>query len=401
MFRRLLFLLILSVLSGTLVSWGKLSVSLLTLAPGRDVYELEGHSELLFSDPDRDLSMTVSWGVFDFDSPGFVYRFVKGDTDYLAASKPYRDFLIVNGYYGRRVTRQRLDLDSIEAERLLELVEYNLRPENRVYRYNYVRDNCATRPLELVERAIGGPLVHNQDCDSLPGTTWRREMARYHAGYPWYQFGIDLALGSGIDIPITARERCYAPVFMSRYLQEATRPDGRPIVAGRAELLLEGTPEGGPAGPTPWYLTPMAAGCLLLLVTIMSSRRDIKYRHRMSKWLYTTLYGVGGIAGLILTFLIFFSTHEATSPNWLYLWLNPLCFTGVVGVWLKNYNRVVYFYQSVNFVALITLTVIGLTGAQHLNGAFYPLIMSYLITAIEYIYLYRCHRKSINPSKAG
>ncbi len=376
----------------------ELSVSLLTLSPGRDIYELEGHSELRFTDSDRDLDMTVGWGVFDFDSPGFVYRFVKGDTDYMAASRPYSDFLRINSFYGRRVTGQRLDLDSIEAERLLALVEQNLLPENRVYRYNYVRDNCATRPLELVERAIGESLVYSRG-DSLDGATWRREMTRYHANYPWYQFGIDLALGSGLDRPVNARERCSAPVFMSRYMQEAVRSDGRSIVKGDPEVILEGTADGGPAGMTMWCLTPMSVSCVCLLLTALVAYRDIRRSRRPSKSLYTILYGLGSLAGSVLTFLMFFSTHEATSPNWLYLWLNPLCAVGVISVWLKNYNRVVYFYQIVNFVALIILIAIGLARVQNFNDADYPLIVSFLITAGEYIYLYRCHIKSTSPSK--
>ncbi len=386
-------------LTGSGGCWAGLRVALLTLDQGRDIYELEGHSELRFVDPDRDIDMSVSWGVFDFDSPGFVYRFVKGDTDYIAASRPYMDFLAINRYYGRRVTCQWLDLDSIEAERMLAIAEWNLLPENRVYRYNYVKDNCATRPLALIRQGIGEDLVH-QRRDSLAGTTWREEMTRYHAGYPWYQFGIDLALGSGIDKPLTVLEQCYAPVFMGRYLQEATRADGRPIVSGGPVTVLEGTPEGRPEEATPWYLTPMAVACMSLFLTSLVAYRDLRRRRRPSKWLYTTLYGLGTVAGVVLTFLIFVSTHEATSPNWLYLWLNPLCLAGVVGVWLKKYNRAIYFYQIVNFVALMSLVAIGIAGIQHLNSADYPLVMCYMITAGEYIYLYRCHKKSTNLSRA-
>ena len=35
------------------------------------------------------------------------------------------------------------------------LVEINLLPENRTYRYNYVRVNCSTRCIDIVEHAIG------------------------------------------------------------------------------------------------------------------------------------------------------------------------------------------------------------------------------------------------------
>lgn len=34
----------------------------------------------------RDLA--VNYGIFDFDSPNFIYRFVKGETDYMVAAIP-------------------------------------------------------------------------------------------------------------------------------------------------------------------------------------------------------------------------------------------------------------------------------------------------------------------------
>lgn len=376
----------------------ELTVNLITIDPGRDIYELEGHSELQFTDPDSDLDMTVSWGVFDFNSPGFVYRFVKGETDYMAVGYPYSYFLQSYSMQGRRATSQTLNLKASEAEELLQLVLHNIEPSNRVYRYNYVKDNCATRPLALVEKAIGGTLSHPGD--TLTTCTWRSEMARYHANYPWYQFGIDLALGSGIDKRLTAREKCYAPYYLREFIGGATRPDGEPIVTGPDKLIMNGTPDGAPDSPTPWYLTPMFVARILLVMTILTAWHDIK-RRRPSRGLYTLLYGVSTIEGLVLTYLIFVSTHEATSPNWLYLWLNPLCIIGAIGVWLKKHNRVVYLYQIVNFVALIALIVIGLTGVQRLNQAFYPLILCNLITAGEYIYLYRCQKKSTSPSKAA
>lgn len=384
-----IFTLLLLLLS-TAMSRAELKVELLTLQPGPEVYELEGHTELRLYDPDRGIDETISWGVFDFDSPGFLYRFVKGETDYMAVAYNYPDFLISNALSGRRVISQPLNLTADEAEYLYALVTDNVKPENRVYRYNYVKDNCATRPLAMIEAAIGSPLtVHG---DTAVSTTWRREMTRYHANYPWYQFGIDLALGNGIDKPLTLRETCYAPVALNSYVGRALRPDGTPLVSGADRVILSGMPEGAPSGPTPWFLTPMAIGFYLLVFTIAVTMRAKKHE-LMNKIVVTALYSLAGVCGLVLTYLIFVSTHEATSPNWLYLWLNPLAFIAAIGIWLKKYNRVVFLYQIVNFVALLALIVVGVTGVQQLNPAFYPYIVTYIITSVAYIYRYKCQTK--------
>ena len=358
-------------------------VSIVTIGPGDEVYELEGHTLLRITDGEN-TDMGISWGVFDFDSPNFIYRFVKGETDYKAVAYPWQYLLQSYAHSGRSVDEQILNLTQEETERLIEAVKRNLLPENSTYRYNYVKDNCATRPLSLVEKAIGGHL--SSPVDSITNHTWRSEMTRFHSYYPWYQFGIDLALGSGIDSPITTRETCYSPVNLYSYLSTVNRPDGQPLVAESRRLL----PETLTYESTPAYFTPLVVSWLFLMLTMWISMRSIA-RRQVNRMFTTILYGLSSAAGLVLTFLIFISVHEATSPNWLYLWINPFGLIPTIGIWLKKYNRVVYLYQIVNFAFLIVLLLIGIFDIQALNPAFYPLIASYLVYSATYIYMYRCH----------
>lgn len=325
-------------------------VSLLTAMPGEDIYQLEGHSGLRIVDESTGRDITVNWGIFDFDSPNFVYRFVSGQTDYLCCAYPTEKFFETYRREGRAVVEQTLDLDSIEQARLQQLVYLNLLPENRTYRYNYVKDNCATRPLEIVERAIGKKLLSDAEAQ----TTFRSEMKRYHDLYPWYQFGIDLALGGGIDRPITEREKAFAPVELMAQLADnplvvETRTYGRQTVEFK---------------PTPRYLTPMAVGVLVLLLALTAAF------WRGWRVFASVYFSVAFLAGLLLTFLVFISTHEATSPNVLLLWLNPFCLLGAILPWMRK-DRL---YFAVNIVAVIALLIAAPICGQVLNPAFYPLI---------------------------
>lgn len=371
-------------------------VSLITCGPGSDVYELEGHTALRLTDSVSGSDVAVHWGLFDFESPGFLYRFVKGETDYSVGTIPFALFVSAYRQQGREVTEQELDLTPEQALRLRYLVEENLRPENRVYRYNYVKDNCATRPLRLIETAIGDTLSVTDSRDSM-ASTFRSEMTRFHRNYPWYQFGIDLALGQGIDYEINDREKTFAPVTLCRLLADVTVSDSaglrRPLVKDTAVLVPAGYDLA--SAPTPWYQTPLTVSVLLLFLAVAVTVRDIR-RRRVSRWFDSLYYGVAGISGLVLTFLIFVSVHEATSPNWLYLWLNPLCLVAAVGVWLKKYNRIVFYCQIVNFVALILLSVVACFGVQVLNNAFISLILCDMIRSINYIYITECERKKID-----
>lgn len=357
-------------------------VSIITIGPGEEVYELEGHTLLRITDDDG-TDIGVSWGVFDFDSPNFIYRFVKGETDYKSAAYPWQYLLQAYASTGRSVDEQVLNLSPEETTLLIDAVNRNLLPENSTYRYNYVKDNCATRPLALIEKVVG-PL-DNGVTDSITNHTWRSEMTRFHSYYPWYQFGIDLALGSGIDSRLNMKEMCYAPVNLKEYLSSANRPDGSELIRESKRLL----PETISFTPTPVYFSPLVVAWLFLMLTMWISMRSLA-RRRVNRVFTSILYGISSVAGLLLTFLIFVSVHEATSPNWLYLWLNPLALIPAIAIWLKKYNRVVYLYQIVNFVFLIVLLLIGIFSIQALNPAFYPLIAAYLVYSATYIYMYRC-----------
>lgn len=381
MIKRFLTLLLLLMASSSITSLALENdtiISFIIYGAGKDIYELEGHAALRVRTPQSDCAVT--YGMFDFNSPNFVYRFVKGETDYRVAAIDFERFQY--GYLrdNRSVTEYILNLTAEEKLRVMYLLGVNLQPENVVYRYNYVKDNCATRPLAIVEKAIGDTV--NFGNKELPYKTFREEMAYYHANYPWYQFGIDLALGSGIDYTITQREKNFAPETMAQLLPDAT-VNGRKLVS-EVITLNQGEDGGVILPPTPFHLTPIFIFSLLFIFTLCLTKCDIK-RGKASRWFDTILFLVIGLAGCLLTFLIFVSVHEATSPNYLYLWLNPLALIPVFTIWSKRCNKITrgYFYLNLVLCAIMILGWYWMP--QSGNIAFIPLILTDLIRTLYYI----------------
>ena len=141
-----------------LAQFDSVEVSLLTCSPHEEIYSLYGHSALRWHDlrAERNVDVVYNWGLFDFQKPHFVLRFVFGLTDYEVGGFPYPLFLEEYKYVGSSVTEQVINLTNSEKARLSEAMRENLRPENRVYRYNYFYDNCSTRPRDIIERSIEG-----------------------------------------------------------------------------------------------------------------------------------------------------------------------------------------------------------------------------------------------------
>lgn len=361
------------------------TVSLITCGPGMSNYLLEGHSALRLRYPSG-VDMAVNWGLFDFTTPNFAYRFIKGETDYMAGADSYERFVASYRASGRYVKEQVLNLTDAEKARLVALIEENLRPENRTYRYNYVVDNCATRPLAMIERALeADSCALAFDIEPQP-TTWRREMRQYHSQYPAYQLFIDLVLGSGLDREISLRERAFAPIFLNTLVANArvVDPSGnsRPLVVGDSVVSPQ-TINPIEEGPSPWLIVVLLTA-LSVWVTVVDLRRG-----RVLRWFDALFYGLFGLVGLLLTFLIFVSTHEATSPNFNYLWLNPLALIVPALILFKRAKKVVFYYQILNFVAVVAFVIAYPLLTQVGNWMFVPLIAGDLLLSGRYIYLNR------------
>lgn len=358
-------------------------VSLITAFPGRDIYELEGHSAIRINmGPGRDYA--VSYGVFDFNAPHFVYRFVKGETDYMVGMVPFDYFLQGYASQGRRIEEVKLNLSWEEKERLIGLLTDNLKPENRVYRYNYVKDNCSTRPLEIIEKSLTDTLLlgpTSWDEKSSP-STFRDVMRSYHKNYPWYQFGIDLALGSGIDYPLSSRDYSFVPMLMAEKVYKGSI--GGRAIAERPVALVDVAPDAAIDGSTPWFLTPLFVCWLVFALLVCVAVYDLK-RKKITRWVHATYFGVLGLVGLLLTFLIFISVHEATSPNYLYFWLNPLCLIPTIFIWFKGCRKLVWWYDLLNFALLIVITCVWCFLPQSANAAFLPLVLGDIVLSGSYI----------------
>ena len=357
--------------------------------PGAEVYELCGHSALRVRQGQSDL--IYNYGTFDFYAPNFVYRFVKGETDYMLAGYPFSWFMPEYVQTGRKVVEQELNLTQEEARNLASRLETQALPQNATYRYNYVRDNCATRILTDLDRSAGSRIVYP---DTVKYGTFRREMRAYHKDYPWYRFGIDLCLGSGIDMPIKGREEMFVPVEMMEKMAGAHMEDGRPLVSA-TRVLNKGVAD-ATLGPTPWWETPLFVSYMLLAAVLIVIAGMI-WKRRLFPGFYSLWFGILGLAGCLVSFLVFVSTHDSTSPNMLLLWLNPLQLVIAIGVWMRSWRMPVKVMVWCDIVVLGVLCIVWPFQPQSANPAFFPLMWATLALAACYAII--APRGSYNKEK--
>ena len=99
--------------------------SLLTCAPGSEIYAHFGHTAIRYENYTRKIDLVFNYGMFNFREPHFVWRFVKGETDYQLGITPYIYFKAEYAMRGSSVYQQVLNLTQAEKERLVALLEEN------------------------------------------------------------------------------------------------------------------------------------------------------------------------------------------------------------------------------------------------------------------------------------
>ena len=349
-------------------------VSLVTFYPGSEPHNIWGHSEIRVQQGPVDVYF--NYGVFDFQAPAFMWRFMLGQTDYLCQPVP-RAYAML-GMENRRMVEQELNLPQDKAIMVRDFLWNNAQPENRTYRYKFLSDNCSTRPRDIIEMAAGEGLRYPAMSDIT--VTYRDILAHYCRNYAWERFGIDLVLGWDVDTVLDQRATMFIPMLLMDAVAGATiTTDSTTTRLVRATTVpIDKSTEGNVRPPTPWYLSPMTVAVLVLALTLMVTWRDWR-RHDVARWFDTILFSAGGLAGCLLFFLIFFSTHEATSPNINIAWLNPLLLLLAILPWFKKTRNAARWLHALNALVVALLMLAWPWQPQVGNFAFFPL-MTALVT---------------------
>ena len=354
-------------------------ISLMTSEPWPGaVYALFGHTALWVHDDSTGVDAAFNYGFFDPTQPYFIYHFLRGETDYILGVTSYEDFISEYRQKGVNVYEQELNLTQEELQNLWKALYINSLPENRRYRYNYLYDNCATRPRDMVEKCVQGKIIYPQDNNEQ---TFRDLIHECVHPYPWLEFGIDLLVGNEADRRADTREKMFLPMHLMNAFKEARVVKNDTlryplvkntllVLPGNTAVLQQQNDKAG--------FTPLPAALLLLFVTLLISIVQlVKLSNPKFSTIYDTLlFGIAGIGGAVIFFLLFFSEHPATNPNWNFAWLNIFAFVFAILFWVRPAKKMVYIYHFINFVVLTAFLMLWWLIPQQLPLATIPFSMS-------------------------
>ena len=281
-------------------------ILLLTCTPGTEVWSKYGHTGIRVIDHSQQLDIVFNYGIFDLTADDFYIKFVHGETYYQLGIEPYRYFDMFYRRIGRTTYWQELNLTQSQKQQIFDALLINYQPKNRYYLYNFVFDNCATRPYYLIKNALQDTIISSYR--GYEGTTFRQAITHYTGHNSWVDFGINLVFGNDADQPMTNEQRLFLPEELMNYMAQAHLSDGTPLVTKQHIAAF-------PEAVVPWFarcwwgITLFAA--LMLLLSL--------YDRKRGKMAWGVDLALGIIYLLLIALVIFltgFSCHPLVGFNW-------------------------------------------------------------------------------------
>lgn len=300
-------------------------VSLITYGPGDDdISSSFGHTEIRIVDPALGLDRDYSYGGFDYRADYFILKFLRGTLPYFLSVHNLYQVMYYYQQTNRSIREQQLVLSLSQRQKLFATLETNYLPENREYRYKFYYDNCATRPRDMIVEACGDSLSIPSR-SRMTGKSYRDWMNDYLNEKPWYQLGMNLAIGWPANEQTDGWRAMYLPDQVHDQLAKATikLANGQivPFVQGDQTLFAA---QNIFRQQVPIFLDPDVVFTILgVLIAGFTIRRYV-VAGKVDRWLDRLLFGVSGFLGWFLLLLWLIRDDGVTGWNPTLLYLMPL-----------------------------------------------------------------------------
>jgi hypothetical protein len=358
----------------------KAQISVITGAPGTDLYALYGHSAIRVYDPMFGFDLMYNYGTFDFDTPNFYLKFAQGKLNYMLSKDDYNRFLYFYSAQGRSVFEQVLNLEQAEKQQLFDYLENNYKPENRFYLYDFFYDNCSSRIRDVLQKALPNKVFF----DNAPPAEAKsfRDLINPYVRDPWVNLGINLILGFPADKITSPAERMFLPDQLLIALEKAK------IKRQQTENLAQPVKnvfQGFMSRPLPGFFTPFTLFWgffgLMALITLVGYRKQ-KIRYGID----FTLFLIMGLIGCFFLLLWFGSDHKVLKMNLNMLWAFPLHLPIAFFLLFKNKPAFLKPYFLIVGILQILLLLSWGFFPQKMHWALFPLVMT-LATRCFWVYM--------------
>lgn len=351
-----------------------LTVSLLTVTPGAELYSSFGHSAFRVHHAQTGEDIIFNYGTFDFNDPDFYSKFVRGKLLYFVSAEEPRYFMLQYNYEGRGVTEQILNLGCEDKQQLFHALKENLREDNKYYHYDFLYDNCSSRLWEMMKKHTSG----NYELKYIlpeEEVRFRNLLHEYldKGGQYWNKLGIDILLGLPVDKKMKNEQAVFLPDYLMKAM-DSTTVSGSPLVVSKNVILpMTYQPEMNR------FTRPLVIFTIFWVITAFLSLNRKTAASTFMKIFDCIFFMLTGAVGWLLLFMWFGTNHAACAWNLNLLWALPV--NVVTAFWIFNQDKHRKYFRVLALWYLI-LMIIWIFLPQQMNLALIPIVATAFIRSI-------------------
>ncbi len=332
----------------------QIEISLLTCSSGSESFTAWGHSAIRVIDKKQSIDIVYNFGLFDFDTPNFYLKFVKGKLKYKLGIHSTNRFFRTYFRENRQIIEQKLNLSDEDEIKIIRRLEYLYRPENRYYYYDFLKKNCTSELRDLIFDNIESDFQNTKT-----NKTFRNQLDEYLTNKPWLKLGINLVFGVSVDRKIDKYESMFLPDYLYWGLNDI-KVNNKKLVS--SETIFNKVEKS--KSNYPFLLNPIFLFSVLLIIVLIYKSLKIQ----------VPVFLITGITGLLILIVWLLTEHDELKNNFNLLWCNPL-YLAIAFIKIKNNVKLRMYLSIILQAMLIGVVVIWLSRAQSFEIAFIPIIL--------------------------
>lgn len=339
-----------------------IEISLLTCSSGKETFTAWGHSAIRIHDKKAKIDVVYNFGLFDFDTPNFYMKFIKGKLKYKLGVHQtqsfYNSYLLEN----RQIIEQELNLTNEDKEEIINSLEYLYRPENRYYYYSFVKKNCTTELRDL--------LLENVETNfenEITTKTYREQLNEYLGNRLWLKFSMSLIMGYKVDKKIDKFASLFLPYYLYNGIKDLTS-NGEKLV--KNENMYNSLKDDK---SYPVLLSPLFILSLVLIAMLLTN----------DKTLQNTILLIIGLTGLVIFGVSLITEHIELRHNLNPLWINPLY---ILLVFLGRKSILKKYVAMLLQILLLAMIPVWVFKIQYIEWSYVPVILMLTIFNLRIIF---------------
>lgn len=338
-------------------------ITVLTCSPGKETYSAWGHTAIRIIDKRANIDVVYNFGLFDFNTPNFYPKFIKGRLKYKLGIQHTHQFYQSYLRENRQIIEQKLNLSREEKTAIIQKLQYLYKPENRYYLYRFAGKNCTTEIRDLILENV------ETDFKSVPtDKTIRDQLNDYLQDRLWLRFSMSLIMGYKIDREIDKFDSMFLPDYLCYGLRDINTNHGELVKEESIFNQLYKTTKN-----LPFFLNPLVVFSILFLLILIIKRNYIQI----------PVVVFIGITGLVILVLSIITEHPELRSNLNFLWINPLL---LLLVFAKKGSKLKKYIATTILVMAFTMIPIWLFKVQYFEWTYFPIYLIMILFNLRILF---------------